>query len=56
MLLEDSLLSLLYVSFNICAYCMCRTDSFGSNTKLILLQIHVEYRTSIAPSAANKTL
>ena len=34
---------------------MCEADSFGSQTGFISLQIHAECRTSISPSAANKT-
>lgn len=56
MQLEDTLLSLLYDSFNMCVHCMCKANSPETNDRLILLQTHVEYRTSLSPSTGNKTL
>lgn len=56
---EDTMLSTLYVSFSICTHYKANSlesnKAFHSSCAFISLQIHVEYRTSISPSAANKT-
>ena len=47
MQLEDTLLSMLCVSFNICAHYMCEANSLGSNKRL---------RSSCVSFAANPYL